>query len=402
MPQYQYTAINALGKKVSGKLIADNTDDLDAQLIKMDMNLLKAQKSRARSGFSLNRSKVSRKDLITLCFHLEQLLNAGVPLLECLQDLTDAKDNPALAEMVSGLITAIEGGKSLSEAMTQYPEVFDSIFISLIKVGEKSGQLSQIFFNLAETIKWQDELAAKMKKVMTSPIFMGVVLLGVIVMLMVFLVPQLIAFITGMGGQLPMHTQALIATSDFFVNYWFIVIAIPPSLVILLKLYVASSERGRYQFDLFKLTVPPVGPILKKIILARFSNYFALMYAGGLPLLDCLKSCEGLVGNKVLELALVDIHQKISIGKGIAESFRETGHFPSLVERMIQIGENTGKLDESLNNVSYFYNREVNEAIEKLQEMIGPTMTIIMATILGWVMLSVLGPIYDLISGLQT
>jgi len=204
-----------------------------------------------------------------------------------------------------------------------------------------------------------------------------------------------------MGGTLPFHTRALIFVSGIFVKYWYLILAIPVLARVGLAILVRTNPRARYKADDVKLRVWMIGPILRKIILARFANFFALMYASGITILDCIKLSERIVSNKVLEGGLKRAGQLISEGQSVTAGFEAVGIFPPLVVRMLKVGESTGSLDKALRNVSYFYNRDVKESIEKVQTMIEPIMTVILGTILGWIMLSVLGPIYDTISKIK-
>ncbi len=205
-------------------------------------------------------------------------------------------------------------------------------------------------------------------------------------------------FIKNMGQELPWHTQALIVISNVFVNYWWAIVISPVVIGMTGMLLYKASPGFQYAFDDFKLRVWVLGPILKKIILARFANYFALMYASGITVLDCVRISEGLVGNKAVEEATRRAGRQIADGASISAGFESTGLFPPLVLRMLRVGESTGALDTALLNISYFYNRDVDESMQRLQAMIGPVMTVVLGGVLGWVILSVLGPIYDLIS----
>ena len=189
--------------------------------------------------------------------------------------------------------------------------------------------------------------------------------------------------------------------SNVFVNYWYIILALPIVLFIALYIGVRLSPAIRYQVDSIKLKFPVIGPIHRKIILTRLTSFFAMMYASGITIIECIRTAEQIVGNKVVEDAMRQVGQMIADGATLSTSFQKTGLFPPLVLRMIRVGENTGALENSLLNVSYFYTRDIKESIERLQTMIEPTMTIILGTIIGWVMFSVLGPIYDLITKIK-
>ena len=333
---------------------------------------------------------------------MEQMTAAGVPILDSLGDLRDSTENPRFREIVADLIENIESGMQLSQAMTRYPFIFDKTFTSLITAGEQSGKVSDVFKNLADSLKWQDELAAQTKKIVMYPAFVGTVVLGVTFFLMIYLVPQLTGFIKNMGQELPFHTKALIVVSNIFINYWYILISLPVVAYVSLVLLLKNSADARYQFDGYKLRIWMIGPVLHKIILARFATFFGLMYASGITVLECIRLSEDIVNNEVIAAGLRRAGQLISEGQGVTMAFQNTGIFPPLVIRMLKVGETTGSLDTALRNVSYFYNRDIKEMIEKVQSMIEPIMTVVLGLILGWIMLSVLGPIYDTISKIKT
>jgi type IV pilus assembly protein PilC len=204
-----------------------------------------------------------------------------------------------------------------------------------------------------------------------------------------------------MGQELPLNTKILIALSNGFVDYWWLIIGLPILIVIGLAAVIQANPIARYRFDRLKLNFPYTGPILHKIIMARFARYFALMYQTGIPILDAIKICEKIVGNRVVADALTRVHAQISAGESMSESFRNAGLFPQLVVRMVKVGESTGALDKSLLNVSYFYDRDVNDSMQHLLKMIEPALTVLLGLILGFIMYSVLGPVYDSFSKLK-
>jgi type IV pilus assembly protein PilC len=400
MPLYTYKAIDATGKSVIGRVDAVNVFDLEQRLSRMGLDLVTGapteQKSRLIGG-----SRVPRQDLINFCFHMEQLAGAGVPIVEGLVDLRESTENLRFREVVGGLVETIEGGKSLSQAMADYPEVFSKVMTSLIRSGEQTGKLADVLKSLAETLKWEDELHAQTKKLMMYPAFVGSTVLVVTMFLMIYLVPQMTGFIRNMGQEIPLQTRILIQVSNLFVGYWWLIISAPIALWFGLKTAAKNNPSVAYALDHLKLRLPLLGPILRKIILSRFASSFAMMYSSGITVLDAIRSSEEIVGNRPLENALRSAGQQIAEGKGLSMAFTDVGLFPPLVIRMLRIGENTGALDRALLNVSYFYNREVRESIGKVQALIEPVMTIVLGLILGWVMLSVLGPVYDSISKMK-
>ncbi|MES2316472.1 MAG: type II secretion system F family protein [Pseudomonadota bacterium] len=401
MALYSYTSMNPAGKLVRGVIDAANQPDLELRLRRMELDLIDSKPTGQRT-FSLGAKKITRKDLINFCFHMEQLTAAGVSVLDGLTDLRDSLDQPRMREVVADMIEDIEGGSQLSEAMQRHPQVFDQAFSSLITAGEQSGRLSDVFKSLSESIKWQDELAGKTKKIMMYPIVVGSVVMGVTFFLMIYLVPQLTGFIKNMGQELPMHTKALIVLSDFLINYWYMVLAFPFVVYIIVKLTLKNSARARFLADEYKLRIWVIGPVMHKIILARFVTFFALMYGSGITILDCIRLSEGIVANQHVALGLRQVRQLISEGQGVTAAFQITGIFPPLVIRMLKVGEATGALDNALRNVAYFYNRDIEDQIERVQALISPVMTVVLGMMLCWIMMSVLGPIYDTISKIKT
>jgi type IV pilus assembly protein PilC len=398
MALFNYKAISANGKAVLGQIDALNVVDLELRLKRMGLDLIVGGPTKRAVAFGRT---IKRPDLINFCFHLEQLTSSGVPLVEGLIDLRDSVENPRFREVISGLVEGIQGGQNLSGALGNYPEVFNPVFRALVKAGEDTGRLPEVLRSLTENLKWEDELAAQTKKVLMYPAFVGAVVLGVTMFLMIYLVPQMVTLIKNMGHTLPAHTRLLIAVSNFLVSYWWFVILAPVAAYFGLKFAAQTNPALRYRIDAFKLRVPVLGPILRKIILSRFASIFALMYSSGITILDAIRSSEEIAGNQVIQEGLRAVGQEIADGKNVTAAFQDVGMFPPLVVRMLRVGESTGALDTALLNVSYFFNREVREGIAKIQVMIEPTLTVVMGILLGWVMLSVLGPIYDSISKLK-
>ena len=396
MPLFSYRAVDTNGAVVEGSLDASNASALEAQLRQSGVELLRyAEKG---SGLFGSRAKVSRKDLIGFCFHMEQMTRAGLPILEALSDLRDSVGSAAFSDVIGNLISAVEVGKTLSQAMAEFPHVFDEIFVSLIAVGEESGKLPDVLLKLTESLKWQDELTAKAKTVILYPAFVAVVVVGVMLFMMLYVVPQMVDFIREMGQALPIHTRALIAFSGFLTQHWWWAVPLPAVVFFAIKLQARRSPSFRMRVDGWKLKIWFLGPIQYKVILSRFASYFSLCYGAGLDVLASLRISEEISGNEVVRLGIRDISSGIADGNTLSDSIEATELFPPLVVRMVRMGETTGRLDSALENVSYFYDREVTEAIDRLKAMIEPAMTVVLGGIMGWIMLSVLGPIYETIS----
>ncbi len=397
MPLYKYKAIDAAGKFISGTLDASNTNDLGLRLEKMDMDLV-TFKQKEHGADLFGRNKIGRRDLINFSFYLEQLTRAGVPLLEGLADLRDGEENPTFRDIVTGVIEAIEGGNSFSQALELYPRIFDNVFVSLIRVGERSGRMSEVLVDITETLKWQDELLSKAKKIMTYPAVIGSLVLSVIMFMMIFIVPDIMDAIVSLGGAIPLETRLLIGVSNFLINFWYVVIMAPFVVFFTLKYLYHTSSKARFRMDGMALKIFVLGPVNEKIKISRFTRYFALMFASGITVLDAIKLSKSVVSNVVLEDGIDRAWQQISEGSSISEAFKNIGIFPPLVVRMLRVGESSGQMDKSLNNVSYFFDRDINDSIEKMEPILQTSLMASIGLIVMWLAMSVLGPIYDTIS----
>ena len=400
MDFYKYKGIDTRGRVKRGKTRASNGADLEIRLRKMGLELISYKTTRS-PGIRWPLRRVKKRDLILFCFHLEQTLGAGVPVLESLQDLRDSADNPRLREVCAAMHESIEGGKTLSEAMREFPDVFSEVFINLVRAGEQTGKLGDILDRLGANLKWQDEQAALAAKLIMYPVFAGTVIGGVVFFLMIYLVPELLAFVSTTGSELPAHTVLLIALSGVITRYWYAILFVPVLLLILVVVGGRTSPGFRLALDRVKLAVPVFGPVLEKHILARLSSLFAMMYSSGITVIDCISAGERSAGNLAIGKAMNKVGRAVADGESLADSFTASGLFPPLILRMIRVGETSGALAPSLENVAYFYTRDVREAIGKLQSMIEPLMTLVLGVVIGWVVFSVLGPIYDLITGLR-
>jgi type IV pilus assembly protein PilC len=383
----------------SGSLDASNAIDLELRLRRLGLDLVTHES--VKRTVAMRTRRVTRAELITFCFHLSQLLKAGVNIIEALTDLRDTVDNEGFRQVVAGIIEDIEGGQKLSEAMNNHPYVFDAVFVALVKAGEQSGQLNEVLDELSENLKWQDEMASQAKKALMYPAIVFVVIIGVIFVLMKFLVPQLAATFKSLVPKLPRETEILIAVSNVFVNYWYLLLGVPIAAAATLFFLARTNEGVQRGLENLLIKFPVVGPIRFKIMLARFSTFFAMLYRSGISVLDCIQICEKIMGNRTMELALQNVGRSISEGQGISQAFTSTKLFPPLVLRMLRVGESTGGLDVALLNVSYFYNREVREGITKMQALIGPATTIVLGGLIVAILYTIFLPLYDVISKIK-
>jgi len=396
---FAYRAVDTEGRISSGNLDAVNAIDLELRLKRLGLDLITfdpVKRSTARRT-----RHISRTELIAFCFHLSQLLKAGVNIIEALTDLRDTVDNPGFRQVLAALLEDIEGGLKMSDAMAAHPYCFDTVFVALVKAGEESGQLTQVLDQLSENLKWQDEITAQARKALVYPSIVFTVIIAVIFVLMIFLVPQLASAFRSMVPKLPKETAALVALSNIFVKWWYLLIGVPAAAAIGAFVFARTNEGAQRAIDGLSLKLPVLGAIRQKIILARFSTYFAMLYRSGISVLDCIQICEKIVGNRVMEEGLKRVGRSISEGQGISQAFIATKLFPPLVLRMLRVGESTGGLDVALLNVSYFYNRQVREGIDRLQAMLGPATTIVLGLLIVGILYSIFLPIYDVIAKIK-
>lgn len=392
LQRYRYRALDAQGRLMRGESEALHPVDLELRLQRLGLDLLSSRPCRRRQFV---RPRIARSALINFCFQLEQSLSAGVPLIEALSDLRDSLEHGRLRNVVAGLIEAIHGGRPLSVAMAEHPHVFKPIMRALVRAGEDTGRLPEVLRHLTDNLKWEDELAAHTRRLLSYPLIAGIVVLAVTAFLLLYLVPQMMSFLRDMGQAIPLQTQLLLTLSDFCVHHGWMVALIACISAIGLRLLSARHAGLQYRLHALQLRLPLLGPILEKIILARFASVVALMYASGIAILDALRAAEDVAGHAVIAAAVRRAGDRIGEGCGVASAFREAAVFPPLLVRMLHVGESTGALDRALLNVGYFYNREVREATARAQAMLEPALTVLLGGFMLWVMLAVLGPIYD-------
>ena len=401
MPSYEYKAIDKAGRPARGGVDAVNEVDLELRLRRMGLDLITYTQVDRRASKLAAGGQITRQDLINFCFDLEQMIRSGIPIIDGLRDMRDSIDSPRFRDVLTAMTEDMEGGKVLSQCMAAQPEVFDTVFASLVRAGEQTGQLPEVFKNLADNLRWLDELISQTRRLLILPLLTLVVVLAVLVALLIVLVPQIAQLFKSMGLALPTQTKVLIAISGFMTQYWYLVFGLPVVAFVTLAVVVRRSSRAAYMWDYAKLRLPLVGPTLQKIILSRFANIFALMYRSGITVLDAIKACEDVVNNRVISDSLVRAGQQIAGGESLTETFKNLGVFPPLVIRMLRVGENTGALDSALMNITYFYNRDVKESVDKAQKMLGPALTLVLGGLLAFVVWAVLGPVYDILGKIK-
>lgn len=397
MTHFRYRAIAADGRIARGKIAACNLADLEARLQCMELDLIRAEPAGTRPQLG---GGISRRELIAFCFQLEQMLAAGVSLIDSLSDVRNGIGSRRFRHVVASIIAAIHGGESLSCALKAHPDIFDEVFANLIAAGETCGRLPEVLRELTAALKWRDELAAHTGKLLTYPLIVATTVFAAVLFLMLHVVPQLTAFIKGMGHPLPVSTQLLFVASAMLADYWQYAL-LPAVATVFGVLWLRTQPATFAVTDRLLLRLPGVGSVLHKIVLARFASTLALLHASGIPITEALRTTRNALGNRHVATELRQVEMQIEQGKGLTQAFAASRLFPPLVIRMIRVGESTGALDRALTGVSYFYSRDVRESVERAQSLIEPSLTLLLGAMLGWIMLAVLGPVYDLIGSIS-
>ncbi len=393
MPTYNYAAINDFGRRIRGNIAADNEIDLESRLKEIGLDLVNYREVRPKkAGFG---SRVKLKDLIIMMLHMEQLDRAGVPLHDALADVRDATESLKLRDIMMDVSETVKSGTVFSQALAKYPAIFNDVFVGLIAAGEKTGNLAEAFAHITDHMKWTAELRRKVRKALAYPLVVFFLMVGVITVLMLFVVPQLIDFIVSQGFEIPIHTRALIWTSEAFQESWYVIIGVPIGLFILHKALYRLFEGYAYNTDALTLKLPVLGPTMRKIDLARFVHFFAIMFRSGIDILDSLDAANGVVNNRVIKQAIHTARRSIEEGNSLTVSLRLSSQFPNLVIRMFKVGEDSGNVNDALENITFFYNREVNDAVDGMVGMVQPTMTALMGGLIFWVIAAVFGPLYQ-------
>ena len=378
---------------------AASEGDLYKQLQKNSMELIQCNEIKETPGLAyiktLFKKRVSTRDLIQFFIQLEQMQNAGIGLLEALSDAKSTADNATLRDIVTEIHRDVTEGSSLSEAMKQYPNVFNNLYISLIQAGEETGDLVSSYKKLITYLTWVDDMQVKVKKATRYPIILLFVIVLTVGVMMGVVVPQIVGFIENLDQELPFYTRWLVATSDFFQNSWHLMLIIPATLFALTKFAYGFSVDFAYRYDKLMLDLPILGPIIRKINIARYAQTFGSLYSSGIDVLKALGASRQTVSNRALGDALDKVEESVLDGSPLSESFKESGEFPNLIIRMLKIGEESGNLSGTMAQVSDFYTKDVDEAVEGLITLIEPALTLIMGGMLLWIAAGVFGPIYN-------
>ncbi len=397
--QFTYKALRKDNKTVSGTIEAADRNAAVAALTHDGLHPLIVTEASKSSLLNLSFGKsVKTSDMVIFTRQLSTMISAGVPLARGLTTLQDSPNTPYFREVLSKVTKDVEAGTSLGDAFGKFPNVFDDVFINMVKAGEEGGILDEILKRLATQVEQNASIRKKIKSAMMYPI----VILGITVIaffgIMFFLMPKIAKILTDLGGpdaQLPVYTRVLLSISEFSRHYALIIIPIVVLAVWLIKRYI-STPKGKYQFHALMLRTPIAKTIITKVAIARFSRIFASLMSAGVSVLDALSVTGGAIGNKVIEKELTAAAEQVKNGRQLSEVIAESPHFPNIVSQMLAVGEETGTTDTVLIKVADFYEEEVAVAIDGLASVIEPVMILFLGAGVGVIAASVMGPIASL------
>lgn len=398
--KFQYQARNQEGQIKEGIVVAADSAKAESLLAENGLIIVSMQAKNESLWDRLNpfAHSVPRKEVVLLSRQLSTLITARVPILQGLRILESQVSNKNLILVLRDLISSIENGESFSLALSKHPQVFGNLYINLVKSGEASGSLDRSLNYLADQLEKDYELRSKVKSAMTYPLFVVGALFGVGGLMFKFVLPKLTSVLEEQGGELPAVTVALITFTKFFDSYWWVVLLLLILAIIGFRFYLGTTF-GRYQWDTIKTRFPIIGDIFQKIYLARFSRNLSTLVAGGIPIITALKIVSEIIGNVVYRDIIVDVTLKVTDGKGIAESFEaHRRQFPPIITQMIKVGEQTAQLDDILNKVANFYEKEVDNKVSTLTTLLEPLIMIMLGLGVGALVAGVLLPIYNLAS----
>ena len=397
MSCFRYRALAEDGRRMRGELDADDLVELEHRLRAQGLLLLTA---RPRRATPLRTARIPRRELITFCFHLEQLLEAGVPPFESLTALRDAVTEPRLQRMIAALLTDVERGRPLSDAAARQPQAFSPVAVSLLRAGETAGRLPMAVRDIGATLAQEEALAAHARRISLYPAIVAGILLLAIVVALTQVVPEVEKLLRSSGQSLPLQTRLLVGVSQAVRDWgWAMLLVLACALAIGAHA-LARSETLRIRTHALRMRLPLIGAILHKLALARFAALVATLYAAGINIIDALRASEDVTGNLAVREGLRAARHGIEQGQSMSAAFEAAQVFPSLVTRMLRLGEHTGALDQALDKVASLYQRDVAEGIARLQAAAEPALTILMGGLLLWIASAVLGPIYDIITRL--
>ena len=397
MLTFKYTARDpSTGEKITSEVQADNENSV-AKMVKDQGYALIEVKAKGSGGFSLFKNRVKTKDKVIFSRQLSTLINAGLPLVQSLRSVSNQTKNEGLRVVLNDVITNVEGGKSFSESLALHPNVFNQVYVSLVAAGEASGTLDKSLERLADQQEKDAELISKVRGALVYPVIVLLVMAGVVGFMIIAVLPQVRELYEGLPGtSLPFVTVALLAVSNFFINYWWVVLIV---LVILIFLGTRWSRTfgGKKIIDKAKLNMPVFGSLFRKLYMARFARTATTLVASGVPLIQTLEITGKAIDNYHIEQSLKTAIEKVKGGKSLSNALTGDPNFLELVPQMLKIGEDSGSIEQMLDRVATYYEKEVDDAVKQISTIIEPILMIILGVVALVIVGAILLPIYGLV-----
>lgn len=403
MPIYIYRARDATGKPVRGEMEAPGKNDIITKL--NQIGYMTTYVAEAAAGMTLasmleRLKRVSADDLLLFYIQFSNMINAGIPILNSIHTIKDGIDNRNLRDTIAGVSRRIEGGEGLSQAFAGYSAIFPRPFVNMVKAGEASGKLDNVLLRYAQFFEHQQELYQKVKSALLYPAILLCAGIAVTLFIVTYIIPQFARIYMEAGVKLPLPTLIVYKMGLAVKGYWYILVLLALLIFAGMKYYM-RTEKGVLFFDRLKLNLPIVGPLHRKAAISRFSRTLATLAGSGVPILESLDITRGIMGNEVLGRVIDNVHKCVERGERIATPLKVSNEFPQDVVQMVSVGEEAGRLDEMLNKIADFYDMSVGYAIKKLTTFIEPLFLVIMGIMIGFIMASMLMPIFDMIKTLR-
>lgn len=403
MATFAYVGRSKSGAVKKGELVARSRDEAVEQLRKQSVVVTSLEEKAAKEGFSIKLgSGVSEKDLVVFTRQFGTMINAGLPLIQCLEILSTQSENAALRKSVGEIKVQVEGGSTFSDALRKHPKIFDDLYVNMVHAGEVGGLLDTILGRLSKHIEKAMKLKGQIKSALVYPAAIVGIAGIVITVLMIWVIPVFEKMFKEMSGgkmALPGPTQLVIDMSNFAQGNWYIILGAIVAIVVAIKKYYATPQ-GRLAIDKLLLKLPVFGDLIRKASVAKFTRTLGTLLASGVPLLEALTICAKTSGNKVVEGALLDAKFSISGGKTISEPLAKSGTFPKMVTHMISVGESTGALDSMLGKIADFYEDEVDQAVTNLTALLEPMMMVFLGVTVGFIVVAMYLPIFTMASAI--
>jgi type IV pilus assembly protein PilC len=403
MATFAYVGRSKSGSVKKGELVAKNRDEAVEQLRKQSVVVTSLEEKAAKEGFTLSfGSGMSDKDLVVFTRQFGTMINAGLPLIQCLEILSTQSENAALRKAVGDVKVQVEGGSTFSDALKKHPKIFDDLYVNMVHAGEVGGLLDTILNRLSKHIEKAMKLKGQIKSAMVYPSAIVGIAVIVITVLMIWVIPVFEKMFKEMSNgkmALPGPTQLVIDMSNFVQGNWYFILGGIIGAVVGVKKYYGTPQ-GRLAIDKFLLKVPVFGDLIRKASVAKFTRTLGTLLSSGVPLLEALTICAKTSGNKVVEGALLDARVSISGGKTISDPLAKSGTFPKMVTHMIAVGESTGALDSMLGKIADFYEEEVDQAVTSLTALLEPMMMVFLGVTIGFIVIAMYLPIFSMASAI--